>query len=220
MPYRFSATTGNIVRPIEASCLNTTTGALITPLKYGPAGSAITMWNGVIESYSLNVFAKPSARAGSATGYASAYDGAGTPGTTTTYASLQSGFANSVTVYETYSFSGSTTYTKYKLYLTYDWSATIQEDQETFEPVQAALTIQYSINGTVWTSVFITNVSSNNGSRTYTTPFDLGTLPSTSLDNFKVRFTAKSNPYKNALLKTMYASGSFYIKDVYIEAEN
>lgn len=51
MTYRFQATSGNIVRPIEASCLNTSTGALITPMKYGPAGTAITMWNGVVEYY-------------------------------------------------------------------------------------------------------------------------------------------------------------------------
>lgn len=167
---------------------------------------------------SATPYFKPSSRAGSATNDANAYDGTGTPGTTTTYATLQSGFANTTTYYETYSFSGSTTYTKYKLYLTYDWSATIQEDQTFFEPIQAALTIQYSMNGTTFIDVFMAS-GSDSGSRTYTTPFDLGTLASTSLDNFKVRFTAKSNPYWNGI-KTVYASGSFSIKDIYISAEN
>ena len=59
MPYLFSSTTGNIVRPIESSCLNPTTGAIITPLRYGPAGTTITMWNGVVEYYNTLVRAKP-----------------------------------------------------------------------------------------------------------------------------------------------------------------
>lgn len=50
MPYRFSATTGNIVRPIEAICLNTSTGALNYPMRY--QSGSIPMWNGVIEFYS------------------------------------------------------------------------------------------------------------------------------------------------------------------------
>ena len=103
MPYRFSSTTGNIVRPIESLCLNASTGAIITPLRYGPAGTTITMWNGVVEYYNTLVRAKPTTYITPAIHFGSpeyAYD-TSTYGDTTTYAN---GSNNSTT------FSGCTYY--------------------------------------------------------------------------------------------------------------
>lgn len=93
MPYRFSSTTGNIVRPIESLCLNASTGAIITPLRYGPAGSTITMWNGVVEYYNTLVRAKPTTHATPVINFGSpayAYD-TSTYGDTTTYANGSTG---------------------------------------------------------------------------------------------------------------------------------
>lgn len=217
MPYRFQATSGNIVRPIEASCLNTTTGALIWPMVYGPAGTTITMWNGVVESYSSETLLKPSSRAGSALNYDNAYDGTGTPGTTTTSASMGS-FAQTQTYkYETYSFSGTTTYTKFKIYLTMDWTA--EEVYDDFgEPQYGRVVIQYTTNGTLWMSADFTDVTMLSGSYVYTVPLDLGTLAATSLDNFKVRLGVAST---RALVTSdpiycEYAHSDITIKDIYI----
>jgi len=105
--YRFSATTGNVIRPIQSSCLNTTTGALVWPMVYGPAGTAITAWNGVVESYQTGpVIYRPTAqtiterftRWTTQTGWASnAYDG---DLATSDWATCTPGFA------ETASFAG------------------------------------------------------------------------------------------------------------------
>ena len=92
MPYRFSSTTGNIVRPIESLCLNASTGAIITPLRYGPAGTTIAMWNGAVEYYNTLVQAKPTTHT-NAVNFGSpayAYD-TSTYGDTTTYANGSTG---------------------------------------------------------------------------------------------------------------------------------
>ena len=47
MPYRFSSTTGNLIKP-RPECLNTSTGAIIRPLLYS---MPFEMWNGVVEYY-------------------------------------------------------------------------------------------------------------------------------------------------------------------------
>lgn len=47
MPYKFSSTTGNLVKP-RPECLNTSTGAIIRPLLYS---MPFEMWNGVVEYY-------------------------------------------------------------------------------------------------------------------------------------------------------------------------
>ena len=47
MPYRFSSTTGNLIKP-RPECLNTTTGEIIRPLLYS---IPFEMWNGVVEYY-------------------------------------------------------------------------------------------------------------------------------------------------------------------------
>ena len=47
MPYRFSSTAGNLIKP-RPECLNTSTGAIIRPLLYS---APFEMWNGVVEYY-------------------------------------------------------------------------------------------------------------------------------------------------------------------------
>ena len=50
MPYRYSSTTGNLIKP-RPECLNTSTGAIIRPLLYS---IPFEMWNGVVEYYTLS----------------------------------------------------------------------------------------------------------------------------------------------------------------------
>jgi hypothetical protein len=166
-------------------------------------------------------FIKPSSRAGSATNPTNAYDGTETPGTTTTSATMGS-FATSQTYkYETYSFSGTTTYTKYKIYLTMDWSVSEVYD-ELGEPGYGRIVIQYSLNGTTWTESAFVDTGMLNGAYSYTTPIDLGTLAATSLDNFKVRIGVASSRVTVIFdpITYEYATADVTIKDIYISAEN
>lgn len=164
---------------------------------------------------------KPVSRAGSGTNPDYAYDGTGTPGTTTTSATMVSFAAGLTFKYETYTFSGATAYTKYKIYLTMDWTADEVYGEETVG--YGRVVIQYSLNGTTWVSATEVPAINLSGSYSYTTPIDLGTLASTSLDSFKVRIGVASTrvlAFSEPVITYEYATASVTIKDIYISAEN
>lgn len=168
---------------------------------------------------SSSLLIKPASRAGSASNPANAYDGTGTPGTTTTYATMFSFTSSTTFKYETYSFTGTATYTKYKIYLTMDWIAdyVTGEIGEGYGQVQ----IQYTLNGTTWSNAVIVDVFAGSGSYSYATPIEL-TVAATSLDNFKVRIGVGSTRIIAVLdpLSYIWATASVSIKDIYIAASN
>lgn len=160
MPYRFSSTTGNIVRPIESLCLNTSTGAIITPLRYGPAGTTITMWNGVVEYYNTLVRAKPTTYTTATTnrGFYSpsyAYD-TSTYGDTTTYANGSTGAGTSTKSclyhgFQSLSLSG---YSSVALKLVQKYNTYYSQDQG-FGAIDGNVTCQISrTSGASWDPVF------------------------------------------------------------------
>lgn len=165
-------------------------------------------------------FYKPVSRAGSGLSGTNAYDGTGTPGTTTTAATLNSLATGNTARYETYTFSGATAYTKFKLYLTYDWESNPFTDLYNDE-YYGILGIEYSLNGTTWVNA-PAYPEVGGGSTTYADPIDLGTLASTTITNFKVRFAAQSTRFiydENDPFTYSYATCGFTIRDVYIGAQ-
>lgn len=224
MPYRFSSTTGNIVRPIESLCLNASTGAIITPLRYGPAGTTITMWNGVVEYYSTLVQAKPTTHINK--GFYSpeyAYDfptyNTSTYGDTTTYAngSTGTGTKEKSCLYDGFQSLSLSGYSSVSLKMVQTYNTYYSQDLG-FGAVDGNVTCRISRDsGGSWDTVFSYDAPSSKSD----TSIQSYTIMHGSLDNlvdFTVSIAVRPATYYNEQdIVALYQATDYQLYDLWVE---